>query len=106
MVVIIQAMIQCVELPSDPPCERTALGKISEMKTQMTAPWEKAKKAIKPIRYSSKWLLPERSPEKAQAVRLRKTIIPNEPMIKSFFRPNLSMMVMASKVQMRLATPI
>ena len=49
-VVMIQAMIQCVELPSDPPCERTALGKISEMKTQITAPWEKAKKAMKPIR--------------------------------------------------------
>ena len=47
---ITAAINQWVKLPREPPCERTALGNISEMNTQMTAPWEKAKKAIKPIR--------------------------------------------------------
>ena len=41
------AMIQCVKLPSELPCERTELGNISEMNTQITAPWDSAKNAIK-----------------------------------------------------------
>ena len=39
-------MIQCVVLPRVCPFARTWLGKISEIKTQMTAPCEKAKKAM------------------------------------------------------------
>ena len=35
---IIAAMIQCVKLPRVWPCARTLLGKISDMKTQITAP--------------------------------------------------------------------
>ena len=42
------AMIQCVKLPSELPCERTEFGNISEIKTQITAPCDKAKNAIKP----------------------------------------------------------
>ena len=47
---MIAAMTQCVVLPSEPPFDRTELGKISEIKTQMTAPCEKAKKTINPTR--------------------------------------------------------
>jgi len=47
---IAAAIIQCVKLPKEPPCERTELGNISEIKTHITAPCEKAKKAIKPTR--------------------------------------------------------
>jgi hypothetical protein len=43
-------MIQWVKLPSDPPCDRTEFGNISEMNTHITAPCEKAKKAINPMR--------------------------------------------------------
>ncbi len=42
-------MIQCVKLPNEPPCDLTEFGKISEMNTQITAPWEKAKKAGLPV---------------------------------------------------------
>ena len=47
---ITAAMNQCVKLPSDCPFERTAFGNISEMKTQITAPWENAKNAMNPIK--------------------------------------------------------
>ena len=39
-------MIQWVELPRLCPFARTRLGKTSLMYTQMTAPWDIAKKAI------------------------------------------------------------
>jgi hypothetical protein len=40
------AMNQCVKLPSAWPPALTSLGNTSEINTQMTAPCEKAKKAI------------------------------------------------------------
>ena len=44
--VMIAAIVQCETLPSVYPFALTWLGKISEIKTQITAPCEKAKKAI------------------------------------------------------------
>ena len=41
------AKIQCVKLPSAWPSARWRLGKISEMNTQMTAPWPMACAAMK-----------------------------------------------------------
>ena len=43
---MIAAINQCVKLPSAWPLARTSFGKISEIKTHITAPCEKAKKAI------------------------------------------------------------
>lgn len=37
-----EANTQCVALPSDCPWARCRLGKISEIKTQITAPWPMA----------------------------------------------------------------
>ena len=41
------AMIQWVALPKVCPFARTWLGNISAIKTHITAPWEKAKNAMK-----------------------------------------------------------
>src|SRR3954469_1331230 len=99
-------MIQCVKLPRDPPCDLTEFGKISEMKTQMTAPCENAKKAIKPIRYQITLLFATPLSRKAYAVKARKRIIPKEPMISNVFLPKRSIKDIASKVKPRFAAPI
>ena len=43
---MIAAITQCVELPNVWPLARTWFGKISDINTQITAPCEKAKKAM------------------------------------------------------------
>ena len=52
------AMNQCVKLPKACPRARTRLGKISLMKTQITAPWPKACEAMKTKRLASTTRLP------------------------------------------------
>ena len=47
---ITAANIQWVKLPNDWPLLRTLLGKISDINTQITAPWDIAKNAMKPNR--------------------------------------------------------
>lgn len=45
-VVIMAASIQCAEAPRDCPYARTLLGNISEINTQITAPWPTACEAM------------------------------------------------------------
>ena len=52
------AMNQCVKLPRACPRARTRLGKISLMKTQITAPWPKACEAMNTSRLTSTIMLP------------------------------------------------
>ena len=47
---IAAAMTQCVKLPRAWPAARTRFGKISLMKTQITAPWPNACEAMKTSR--------------------------------------------------------
>src|SRR5664279_1698734 len=103
---MIAAMIQWVKLPSELPCERTEFGNISDIKTQITAPCDMAKKAIKQTRYKiTKWL-PEPILLNADAVNARKTNMPMAPTISNVFLPTLSIIDMPINVKRRLARPI
>ena len=77
--VIAAAMTQWVVLPRAWPLPRTALGKTSEMKTQITAPWEMAKAAMKPSSPTSTsvpfgWALSSCRP-----TRIRASAVATEP---------------------------
>ena len=87
--VMIPANTQCTLAPNDWPMARILFGKISERKTQITAPCPMACEAIK----SNKKVIKNTGlacEEKDQATIERLTIYPMEPMMSSVLRPILS----------------
>ena len=100
------AKIQWVKQPIDCPCARSSLGKISEMKTQMTAPCPTACEAINmKTNIGNKELLIS-APENEKAIRSKDTIYPNEPMYINFFLPILSIRNSPNMVATIFITPI
>ena len=99
-------MNQCVKLPSAWPFARTAFGKISAMKTQITAPCEMAKNAMKPRIAGIAMYGIALSPRPiCQAARQCIAQVPKAPNIKSARRPNQSMKKNAAIVNVRLMVP-
>ena len=106
--VTVAAMTQWMNQPNAWPLARTALGKISEMNTQITEPWEKAKNAIwhKIAPRRKMGLRAPRLPENSRATRARHAAMPADPTSIRTRRPKRSMMNMAAIVNNRIVPPM
>ena len=96
---IVAAIDQWTKVPNAWPLARTALGKTSEMNTNMTAPCERAKKAMEPTsapRTSQPFTAA--AAENAQASKAKHSAIPTDPISRRIRRPKRSMMNMATTV--------
>jgi hypothetical protein len=103
--VIIAAKTQCVLAPKDWPLALILFGKISAIKTHITAPCPIACEAINNSKNESKNCgLPDAL--KAYATRERLMIYPIEPIINKVFLPNLSIRYKPTKVKTRFVPPI
>ena len=98
------AITQCVKLPRLCPLARTRFGKTSLRYTQITAPCENAKEAMKPTsnqtsRFRCAWL------KKIAETPARHTAVPTDPASSSRLRPIRSMTDIAIMVNKRLVPP-